>query len=214
MALMYGSGYDNDAYCQEHTEVKQQLQKSFSVLKQCLHTWKDAHSASAASLQSITNLTEQCQCCMRVPDHELPCRDQLPDIKERLLYKIANEIDKKFDVFRKFVDKMRYCCERMEKQYDHCMAHYTRTCDEEDLSTVTVATACYPSVSDMLEWIEISERLLRISFLCKEHQIVSYLPDKEGITDSWHTAWQDTACINQIEGYLARTQFFLEADLT
>ena len=92
----------NHTYCQEHTEVKMQLQKTFTVLQQCVQVWKDACDESS-SIQSIINLTEQYQCCSNVETYNLPYNEQFPDIKDKLLYKIALEIHKHLCVLKQFV---------------------------------------------------------------------------------------------------------------
>ena len=76
-------------------KIRQQLQRSFSVLKKCLQTWKESQNETASAKDKIGNFTEQYQCCAKVDAGSLDICRQFPDLQERLLFKIeceANEI--------------------------------------------------------------------------------------------------------------------------
>ena len=75
-----------------HT-VYEQLQKSFRILKQCTATWKQTIQECQEDTASLQNLTEQYTCCQEADVSVL--LEQLPDVKDKLLYKIFMEIDKK-----------------------------------------------------------------------------------------------------------------------
>ena len=76
-------------------KTQQQLQRSFSVLKKCLQTWKESQAETASVKDKIRNFTEQYQCCAKVEPGDLEICRKFPDLQERLLFKIeceANEI--------------------------------------------------------------------------------------------------------------------------
>jgi hypothetical protein len=54
----------------------------------------------------------------------------------------------------------------------------------------------------MLQWIEITERLIREAYLCKKIIIDTYTPDLPAISDSLESSWTagDKELYKQIDG--------------
>lgn len=73
--------------------VYQQLQKSYRILKQCRMTWGETIQQCQGEIDCLQNLTEQYTCCEKADIGILLV--QIPDVREKLLYKISTEIDKK-----------------------------------------------------------------------------------------------------------------------
>ena len=76
-------------------KIRQQLQRSFSVLKKCLQSLKESQTETSSVKDKIGNFTEQYQCCAKVDVSNLEICRKFPDLQERLLFKIeceANEI--------------------------------------------------------------------------------------------------------------------------
>lgn len=79
-----------------YLRIQQQIQRSFSVLKKCLHTWKESQQTMISATEKISNFTDQFQCCSKVGTGDLEIGRQFPDLKEKLLFKIECEVDRIF----------------------------------------------------------------------------------------------------------------------
>ena len=86
---------------EEHLKIKEQIQKSFLVLKKCLEQWKEASERTNKFLEKVADFADQYQCCAKVRVTDLEIARTFPDLQERLLFRIASESDRLFTQLRK-----------------------------------------------------------------------------------------------------------------
>lgn len=195
-----------------YLRIQQQIQRSFSVLKKCLHTWKESQQTMISATEKISNFTDQFQCCSKVGTDDLEIGRQFPDLKEKLLFKIECEVDRIFMELRTEINTMKECCDKLTRQYDNCIKTYNKLSSAEDLSMICERTATCPSVADMLEWLLASETLFRQQYLCKQQLMKMFRMNNDVSTELFLKEWEigDKEMINEVEGYLCYTSFFLE----
>lgn len=76
-------------------ELHIQVQKSFKIVLKCIAEWKTVVSDCQDSVKSLENYTEQYQCCCNVSELSIEALiNRLPDIKDKLLFKIQIEAEK------------------------------------------------------------------------------------------------------------------------
>lgn len=90
--------------CVDDGELKtllQQLQKSFKVVEQCVQSWSDILANCQVHVETLNNLTEQFTLCNGTTDEQLAAiTARLPDIKDKLLYKLQQEVDVKLVILQ------------------------------------------------------------------------------------------------------------------
>ena len=89
------------AMTEENLKVKQQLKRSFSVLKKCVETWEEANDTTRKVIEKVADFADQYQCCSKVEVCDLEIGKKFPDLQERLLFQIASEADLLFTQLQK-----------------------------------------------------------------------------------------------------------------
>ncbi|KAJ8303609.1 hypothetical protein KUTeg_020005 [Tegillarca granosa] len=140
-------------------KLQQQLQKSFTIIQQSVKSWQEFLIKCKPELSSIDNLGEQYICCKEAPEYMIPMLNNLPDLKDKLLYKITTEINMKVEDIQLEMKCFKNVCDRVTKQCDYSMDLYRKHADTIHMNEITERTATFPSIVDMLEWIQNTERL-------------------------------------------------------
>ncbi|XP_060595710.1 AFG2-interacting ribosome maturation factor-like isoform X2 [Ruditapes philippinarum] len=190
--------------------LKTQLHKTFSFLQQCRSGIQELDSKALPCIKTIANLTEQFQCCTGVSVSDLPSKVDFCEVKQKLLFKISSEINE--NVSKLHLLLYGEYSDGIGRHYDKCMSRCAKCNASEDLSKLLERSPLYPSMTDMLQWIEITERLIREAYLCKKFIIDTYTPDLPAISDRLESSWTagDKELYKQIDEYLALTRNFVE----
>lgn len=193
-------------------KLQQQLQKSFTIIQQSVKSWQESLIKCKPELSSIDNLGEQYICCKEAPEYMIPMLNNLPDLKDKLLYKITTEINMKVENIQLEMKCFKNVCDRVTKQCDYSMDLYRKHADTIHMNKITERTATCPSIVDMLEWIQNTERLFLQQYHIKKHLLDQFnLNDKSTLSllmKTWNKG--DQAVLDQIQEYLCYTSLFME----
>lgn len=185
--------------------VYQQLQKSFRILKQCRMTWGETIQQCQVEIDCLQNLTEQYTCCEQADIGVLLV--QVPDVREKLLYKISTEIDKKLTKLSNLVNTFQNIYERISKQYSYSLGFSKHL----PLDIVTTTTEMIPAVSDMIEWLNDAETLLHHQYCLKKHLLESFNVqtfESNNFMNKWNSGNKEAA--QQIDDTLCYVKFLID----
>ena len=80
-------------------EISKVLKSSFEVVQTTVKQWEETQKSSNAIVESLLNLSDQLQCCEEGKfEHEL--RNEFPDLKTRVLFKITTALERKMENLR------------------------------------------------------------------------------------------------------------------
>ncbi|XP_045193375.2 ribosome biogenesis protein C1orf109 homolog [Mercenaria mercenaria] len=197
-------------------DIQRQLQKAFNTLKKCFNGIKEVEEKARPCIKMIINLTEQFHCCTAVTSPGLPLNIDFNEVRQKLLYKISTEINENISKLQTLICRYEEYSDCMGSQYDRSMSKCGRYTAAKDISQLLERSPLYPSVTDMLEWVQISERSIRETYLCKKFIIDTFSPDQPGICDSLESSWQegDKDLYNQLDEYIALTSNFMEMKIS
>lgn len=183
----------------------QQLQKSYKILQQCQTTWKETLKQCQEEINSLQNLSEQYTCCNEAGIDVLLL--QLPDVREKLLYKISLEIDKKLSKLHINMNTLKECCDRISKQYD-----YSSTISKGlPLDLVTMTTETLPAFADMVEWLNDIDIMLHHQYWAKKHLLDTYTVqkfDSDNFMKMWNSGNNETT--QKVNDALCYVKFLLD----
>lgn len=74
------------------TSLLKALRKSYQAIEKLQEQWQKNQDSSFVFVESLLNLNEQLQCC-DVGAFELELRNDFPDLKKRLAYKIMKAME-------------------------------------------------------------------------------------------------------------------------
>ena len=75
------------------------LKKNFVVVQTTVKEWEETQKGSTAILESLFNLSEQLQCCEE-GSFEQELKEEFPDLKSRVLFKIIKGLEGKLEALR------------------------------------------------------------------------------------------------------------------
>ena len=80
-------------------EIIKVLKRSFEAVQTTVKQWEETQKSSNGIVESLLNLSEQLQCCEEGSyEHEL--RNEFPDLKSRVLFKIMKVLEGKMEKLR------------------------------------------------------------------------------------------------------------------
>ncbi|XP_046552830.1 uncharacterized protein C1orf109-like isoform X2 [Haliotis rubra] len=194
--------------------LQKQLQKTFQVLESVVCLWEKTLADCAGTVTVVTNLCEQYSDCKGVAVEALPVGKVLPDVQERLLYKILSELDNKLanlhDKLAVKEEQDKFC-----RHHDQCVKLYKRHSSELDVYKMTDSTATWPSMSAMLEILVDSECLLFDLYNMKMHWIEQLSEEKTLNSDILAQTWSsaDKDILQNLRDSLCHLTFFVQERL-
>ena len=97
------------------TSLLKALRKSYQAIEKLQEQWQKNQDSSFVFVESLLNLNEQLQCC-DVGAFELELRNDFPDLKKRLAYKIMKAMEDRmrrlYELLYVKIDALRWsvCC--------------------------------------------------------------------------------------------------------
>ena len=97
------------------TSLLKALRKSYQAIEKLQEQWQKNQDSSFVFVESLLNLNEQLQCC-DVGAFELELRNDFPDLKKRLAYKIMKAMEDRmrrlYELLYVKIDALRrsVCC--------------------------------------------------------------------------------------------------------
>ncbi|XP_067652483.1 AFG2-interacting ribosome maturation factor-like [Haliotis asinina] len=195
--------------------LQKQLQKTFKVLESAVCLWEKTLADCAGTVAVIANLCEQYCDCKGLTVEALPVGKVLPDVQERLLYKIMSELDSKIVNLHDKLSAVKEEQDKFCRHHDQCVKLYKRHSSELDVHKITESTATWPSVSAMLEILVDSDSLLFDLYIMKMHWIEQLSEEKTLRSDTLAQTWSsvDKDTLQNLRDFLCHLTFFVQERL-
>ncbi|XP_060077987.1 AFG2-interacting ribosome maturation factor-like [Ylistrum balloti] len=193
-----------------------QLQKSFKIVQQCVSTWSLVLTELRPHVVTLNNLTEQFSSCHSVTNIQLTAlTSQLPDVKDKLLHKVQQEVDAKLVIMQEKLSTLHELCGKISKQCKYSTDLYTKNCVSLDLITVTSGSATRPSIADMLEWLQDTEQLFLQRYWARVHILDQFRLEDKSTHLPDNTTWNgdDNDIQKQFQEKMVYLTLFLEEKL-
>ncbi|XP_011674392.2 uncharacterized protein C1orf109 homolog [Strongylocentrotus purpuratus] len=194
--------------------MHKQLRKSFKNIESIKNVWKNTCSTALSSLNSLQNVAEQYHCilrCVRSQSPDFMLVKRFPDIHERIQYKLIQEMELLIEKLQINIDELQAILSKVHQQYVNSMAVYKKNAEHLPLDKITEGTATWPSVADMLEWLQDVDALF--NFLCENQRqvLASVNYNNEELMQSLSTKWKrgNRETEESLENVLAHVSFFM-----
>lgn len=181
------------------SQLHQELRKCFQSVKASQSVWRGVLEECAPLVSSLGNLAEQLRALRSVEITNTPL-STFPNVAERLQYKLLNAVDtvlgqlrdKMSVVFLEIFDICTVCIfgpcpealgllfyrdalgsvrDSVCQQVSAVFHMYEQNSNSLPISTCVARCALSPSIADMLEWLQDTERYYRIQYP-RSHSVV------------------------------------------
>ncbi|KAI5622767.1 hypothetical protein C0J50_17645 [Silurus asotus] len=195
-------------------KLHQELRKCFQNIKENQTVWRGVLDECSSLVSSLGNLTEQLRALKRTEIEKTPL-GTFPNLPELLHYKLLNAIDTVLNQLREKVDAFGSVRASVIKHVCAVFKIYEQNSDSLPISTCVARCALSPSISDMLEWLQDTERYYRIQYMQRKNLLQLLKPDDLTLLESAPKRWLSLASPDgeeRISDALCQVSFFLESD--
>ncbi|KAF5889377.1 uncharacterized protein DAT39_020914 [Clarias magur] len=195
-------------------QLHQELRRSFQSLKENQTVWRGELDDCTALVNSLGNLAEQLRALKSVEIANTPL-SSFPNLQERLLHKLLNAVDSVLRRFSQKVDALRSVRDSVCKQVAAVFQMYEQNSDLLPLRTCVERRADSPSISDMLEWLQDTERYYRIQYIQRKNLLEMMTPDDLTVIATAPKSWtslDSPGGEERISDMLLQVSFFMESD--
>ncbi|XP_056413104.1 ribosome biogenesis protein C1orf109 homolog [Hyla sarda] len=194
--------------------VLQSLRQCFDAIERQQEEWNCAILESGPLVSSLSNLAEQLQACQKVTFSKTPLGG-FTDLQDRLRYKLEAAVN---ITLEKLNDKMcilQRVRDAVSQQVGSVMYVYEVNAEKLSFEATLERTPHSPSMADMLEWLQDTERYYRTQYL--QRKLLLQIQDNrvseiKNLTHSWERL-NDKFTTKQhlVKDMLLNVSFFREA---
>ncbi|KAM4044553.1 AFG2-interacting ribosome maturation factor [Anomaloglossus baeobatrachus] len=194
--------------------VQQSLRRCFDAIEQQHKEWSRATLQCAPLVSSLSNLAEQLQSCQKVAFSKTPlCA--FPDLQDRLRYKLEAAVDLTLQKLNENMCILQGARDSVSHQVGSVLNVYEVNMEKLSLEASLERTSHSPSIADMLEWLQDTEKYYRNQYLQRKlllHVQDNGLSDIKDLSNSWERL-NDKGTTKQqlVEDMLLNVAFFREA---
>ncbi|XP_060798983.1 AFG2-interacting ribosome maturation factor isoform X2 [Neoarius graeffei] len=195
-------------------QLHQELRKCFQSVKENQSVWKRVLEECTPLVSSLGNLGEQLRALKSVQIVHTPLRT-FPNLPERLQYKLLNSADTVLREFSEKVDALGLVRDSVCKQVAAVFQLYEQNSDVLPISTCVMRCALSPSIADMLEWLQDTERYYRIQYIQRKNLLQLLKPDDLTLLETAPKRWTSLDSPREeerISDALFQVSFFMESD--
>ncbi|XP_075709377.1 AFG2-interacting ribosome maturation factor isoform X2 [Rhinoderma darwinii] len=191
--------------------VQQSLRRCFDAIEQQHEEWNRAIVECAPLVSSLTNLAEQLQSCQKVAFSKTALGG-FTDLQDRLRYKLEAAVDLALE---KLNDKM-CILQRVKDSVSHQVGSvlyvYEVNAEKLNLEAFLQRSSHSPSIADMLEWLQDTEKYYRNQYLQRKLLLQdNRLSDIKNVSHSWERLNDKFASRHQlVEDMLLNVSLFRE----
>ncbi|MCI4392167.1 hypothetical protein PGIGA_G00142810 [Pangasianodon gigas] len=195
-------------------QLHQELRKCFQSLKANQMVWKGVLEECTPLVSSLGNLAEQLRALKSVEIANTPL-STFPNLPERLQYKLLNAVDTVLGELSDKVDALGLVRDSVCKQVSAVFQMYEQNSDVLPISTCVARCALSPSIADMLEWLQDTERYYRIQYIQRKNLLQLLKPDDLTLIETAPKRWTSLDSPREEERMtdaLLQVSFFMESD--
>ncbi|XP_077088658.1 AFG2-interacting ribosome maturation factor-like [Siphateles boraxobius] len=146
--------------------LHQELKQCFAVLKANKAVWDSALADCEPLMSSIGNIAVQLKALKHVQLADTPLAS-FPGLHERLHYKLSLAVDIALGKLAENMVALQRVRDAVAQRVSAVFQLYERNTHTLDFAACVSRSAVCPSISDMLEWLQDSERHFRIQYPLK-----------------------------------------------
>ncbi|XP_030645312.1 AFG2-interacting ribosome maturation factor [Chanos chanos] len=194
--------------------LHQLLKQSFRVVEQNHKVWKSVLLECSPLVSSLGNLGEQLRALKNVQVPQTPL-GRFPDLQERLHYKLSIAVDTVMGKLGEKLDAFEAVRDAVSKQVSAAFQFYERNTGTLDIACCVNRSAVTPSLADMLEWLQDTDRYYRLQFLKRKNFLQTLKSDDLTLLETAPKRWESLSSPNAEEGIsdmLFQVSFFMDSE--
>ncbi|XP_073418525.1 AFG2-interacting ribosome maturation factor isoform X1 [Dendrobates tinctorius] len=167
--------------------VQQSLRRCFNAVELQHKEWNRAILECAPLVSSLSNLAEQLQACQKVVFSKTPL-SAFTDLQDRLHYKLEAAIDLTLEKLNENMCILQGVRDSVSHQVGSVLYVYEVNMERLSLEASLERTCHSPSIADMLEWLQDTEKYYRNQYLQRKLLLNvqdNRLSDIKDLTHSW-----------------------------
>ncbi|XP_039523496.1 uncharacterized protein C1orf109 homolog [Pimephales promelas] len=194
--------------------LHQELKQCFAVLKANKAVWDSALADCEPLLSSIGNIAVQLKALKHVQLANTPLAS-FPGLQERLHCKLSLAVDTALGKLAENMDALQRVRDAVGQQVSAVFQLYERNTQTLDVAACVSRSAAFPSISDMLEWLQDSERHFRMQLVRRRTLLQTLTPSDLVLMETAPKQWQ---CLHSASGEqriadsLSQVSFFMETE--
>lgn len=192
--------------------VQQSLRRCFAAIEQHQEEWDRAVLECGPLVSSLSNLAEQLQSCQKVAFSRTPLC-VFTDLQDRLRYKLQAAVDLTLEKLNDKMSTLQKVRDSVSQQVGSVFYVYEMNAEKLGLEASLERTSHSPSIADMLEWLQDTEKYYRNQYLQKKlllHVQDNQLSEIKTLTNSWERL-NDSKKRHLVKDMLLNVSFFREA---
>ncbi|KAK7138538.1 hypothetical protein R3I93_015850 [Phoxinus phoxinus] len=196
------------------SSLHQELKQSFEVLRANRAVWERALADCEPLLSAIGNIAVQLQALRHVQLANTPLHS-FPGLHERLHYKLSLAVDSALGKLAENMDALQRARDAIGRQVSAVFQFYERNTHTLDIAACVSRSAVCPSVSDMLEWLQDSERHYRLQLVQRRTLLQTLTPSDLVLMETAPGRWASlhtSAGEERVTDALCQVSFFMETE--
>ncbi|XP_017309427.1 ribosome biogenesis protein C1orf109 homolog isoform X1 [Ictalurus punctatus] len=169
-------------------QFHQELRKCFQSLKANQTVWNGVLEECTPLLSSLGNLAEQLRALKSVEIANTPL-STFPNLPERLQHKLLNAVDTVLGELSEKVNALDLMRASVCKQVAAVFQMYEQNSELLPISTCVARCALSPSIADMLEWLQDTERYYRMQCIQRKNLLQLLKPDDLTLLETAPKRW-------------------------
>ncbi|CAB3982886.1 Hypothetical predicted protein [Paramuricea clavata] len=193
-------------------EIIKVLKRSFEAVQTTVKQWEETQKSSNGIVESLLNLSEQLQCCEEGSyEHEL--RNEFPDLKSRVLFKIMKVLEGKMEKLREVLQTFERLKNNLQKVRNTVFQVYTEYSDKVDIENLTTGSPTFPPYVLMFEWIMDITRWYNNLYEQKKDLVNNISYEDKAYFQSLVKKWKDDSSLFRVKGILEQVSMFISGPL-
>lgn len=190
-------------------ENSNRLQKCLKVLEKQSRIYSNADVNCTKYLDSLENLVEQLECCLKAKIESTALGKNDKDFKNKLMLKLHKGMDMPLAKLKENVLLMEESTKRLSSSLDSIENHLKRTSNKQNVVDISKWTATEPPLSEVLLWILTVKDIMQNEIMEKHHFILEFCESVmkvsskdelhiKSISDRWNSHQTILPVVNEI----------------
>ncbi|XP_071957531.1 AFG2-interacting ribosome maturation factor-like [Antedon mediterranea] len=190
-----------------------QLKKSFKTVNVQETQWKEINIKSLVLVESLLNLAEQRNCCLRaVEAANNPVVAQFPDLADRLNASLLYSMEVVMKKLRENMHSLQEIQKKVSRINNNSMEVYNKHHKVLGLDRAIKRSATCPSISDMLEWLADLARIFSQEITMRNVLLDKIRYEDENSMKKLRIEFKEDNITNHAQDNVLKLVLFLEGD--
>ncbi|KAM3933455.1 AFG2-interacting ribosome maturation factor [Leptodactylus fuscus] len=195
------------------TSVQQSLRRCFDTIEQQQEEWDRTLLDCQPLVSSLSNLAEQLQSCQKVAFSKTPL-SSFTDLQDRLKFKLEEAVALALEKLNEKMCVLQRVRDSVSHQVGAILYVYEVNADRLNLEATLERTPHIPSIADMLEWLQDTEKYYRNQYLQRKLLLnvqSNRLSEMKNLNNSWQILNDKSSKQHSVADMLLNVVVFREA---